>query len=171
MTHVEVTDGIPRVPKKERPPKKAPDPLLIDDFDAGKEIAEQLIPRYYPDLAKCQILYHCRNKPAKAAGQPLAAQIRKANPTERHLAQKTGMEGADYVLTVALPVWGSLQPNQRVALIDHHLARGVAEEDEQNGSMKYKLRPPTAQEFPEIAARHGRWNEGLVELGDRLKGK
>lgn len=151
--------------------KAAPDPLLIDDSDAVKDIGGKLIPKYYPELASAGILFLCRNRASKAAGEPVAGTIRKANPTERHLAQKTGEERADYVLTVALDVWNELQPSQRIALVDHLLARCVAVEDESTSEMKYRLRPPQVQEFPEIAVRHGKWNEGLIQLSDSLKGK
>jgi len=153
--------------KNKKPP---PEPLLIDDSDSVKEIVHKLIPKHYTELISAHILCLCRNRASKAAGNPIPGQIRKANPTERHLAQKAGDEGADYVLTVALDVWNDLQPNQRIALVDHLLARCVAVEDDA-GDFKYRLRPPQVQEFPEIAARHGKWNDDLVQLGDSLKGK
>lgn len=156
---------------RDKKQKAAPEPLLVDDSDSVREIVTKLVPKHYPELVNCHILCLCRNRASKAAGNPIPGTVRKANPTERHLAQKSGDEGADYVLTVALDVWNGLQPNQRIALVDHLLARCVAVEDESSGEYKYRLRPPQVQEFPEIAARHGKWNEDLVQLGDSLKGK
>lgn len=156
---------------RDKQERKAPDPILIDDSETVREIAMGIIPKHYPELINCPILYLCRNRAAKAAGEPIPGQIRKSNPTEKHLAQKCGHDSAEYVLTIALDVWNGLLPNQRLALVDHLLARCVADEDEKTGDMKYKLRPPQVQEFPEIARRHGKWNDGLIQLGDNLRGK
>ena len=69
---------------------------------------------------------------------------------------------------MALEVWNNLQPNQRLALVDHLLTRCVGTEDPKTGAMKYGVRPPQVQEFPEIAERHGRWSDDLIELGASL---
>jgi hypothetical protein len=156
---------------RDKKQKAAPEPLIIADSESVLEIVQKLVPKYYHELVNAHILCLCRNRASKAAGTPVPGAIRKANPTEKHLAQKAGGEGADYVLTVALDVWNGLQPNQRTALVDHLLARCVAIEDETTGEYKYRLRPPQVQEFPEIAARHGKWNTDLAALGDSLKGK
>ena len=153
--------------------KVAPDPLLISSSDAVNEYVKKLIPQHYPELVGAHVLCLCRNRASKAAGIPIPGAIRKANPTERYLTSKEGEDGdgANYVLTVALDVWNDLQPNQRLALIDHLLARCVATADEATGDYKYGLRPPQVQEFPEVAERNGKWNEGLIALGDSLRGK
>jgi len=171
MTHVHIREVKGEPVSRDKNKKAAPVPLLIDDSEAVKEIARRIIPKHHPELVNAHILYLCRNRASKAAGQPVPGQVRKANPTEKHLAQKAGEEGADFVLTVALDVWNDLQPPQRNALVDHLLSRCVGIEDEETGDMKYSLRPPQVQEFPEVAERHGKWNAGLAELGERLKGK
>lgn len=167
-THLRsVSEPVTTDKKKKEPPV----PLLIDDSEAVLEIAKKLIPKHHPHLIQAKFLYLCRNRASKAAGNPVAGQVRKANPTEKHLAQKAGDDGADFVVTVALDVWNELEPTQRTALVDHLLSRCVGIEDDQTGDMKYSLRPPQVQEFPEVAERHGKWNDGLVKLGDSLEGK
>jgi Putative phage metallopeptidase len=151
--------------------KVIPIPLLISSSEAVNEIVKKLVPKHYPELIDAHILCLCRNRASKAAGIPIPGAIRKANPTERYLTSAEGDEGANFILTVALDVWNDLQPNQRLALVDHLLARCVATEDETTGEHKYGLRPPQVQEFPEVAERNGKWNEGLVALGDSLRGK
>jgi hypothetical protein len=144
-------------------------PLLISSSEAVQNIVKKIIPEHYPDLVGANILCLCRNKASKAAGIPIPGAIRKANPTERYLTSKEGDDGSTYVLTVALDVWNDLQPNQRLALVDHLLAKCVAIADETTGDYKYGLRPPQVQEFPEVAERNGKWNQGLIELGDALR--
>lgn len=156
--------------KKERP---APDPLLFSDSEAVQEVAQKLITKHHHELASANIVYLCRNKSAKSGGKPVAGHVKKATPMEKHVARSYFGNGEepDFFITVALDVWNELQPNQRVALVDHLLTRCQAEEDEKSGEMKYSIRPPQVQEFPEIAERHGRWNEDLVEMGNCLVDK
>jgi hypothetical protein len=109
----------------------------------------------------------CRNKASSSGGEKVPGTIKKASPMERHIC---GGE-CDFIMTISLDVWNDLNPVQRTALVDHLLTRCVAQEDEKNGEMKYRVRPPQVQEFPEIAERYGTWNDGLVELGNCLKDK
>jgi hypothetical protein len=151
-----------------------PDPLIIADFDTAKTIAEKLIPKHHSEIASANIVYLCRNKSQKQGGIPVPGTVKKASPLERHLGGHY-FDGEDdepdFIMTVALDVWNELQPTQRTALVDHLLTRCTGEEDEKSGEMKYSIRPPQVQEFAEVAERNGRWNDGLAELGDCLKGK
>ena len=154
--------------KKQR---SEPDPLIIADFETAKTIADKLIAKHHTEIASANVIYLCRNKSIKHGGVPVSGTVKKASPLERHIGGHyfSGDEEPDFIMTVALDVWNELQPNQRIALIDHLLTRCVGEEDEKTGEMKYKIRPPQVQEFPEVAERNGRWNDGLAELGDCLK--
>ena len=159
--------------KKER---VAPEPLIIGDSESVAEIASKLIPKYHHELAGANIIYLCRNKSVKSAGKPVSGHVKKASPIESHISRsyfsKNGLdEEANFIITVALEVWNGLQSSQRIALVDHLLTRCVGTEDEKTGDIKYSIRPPQVQEFPEIAERHGRWNDELIELGDCLKEK
>ena len=78
------------------------------------------------------------------------------------------LTGYDFVLEIALEVWNEFSINQRRAIIDHLLSRCIGEEQE-DGSMKWKIRPPQVQEFPEVVARHGQWNDDLVDMGKSIK--
>lgn len=156
--------------KKER---VAPDPLLFSDSEAAKEIAEKLISKHHHELASAKFIYLCRNKSAKSGGKPVPGHIKKLAPMDKHLSRSycEAGEEPDFVMVVALDVWNDLQPNQRVALIDHLLTRCQAVEDEKSGEMKFSIRPPQVQEFPEVVERHGRWNEDLIEMGNCLEDK
>jgi len=152
----------------------APEPLIIGDSESAEETARKLIPKYHPELASANIIYLCRNKAVKSAGKPIPGHVKKASPMEAHISRSyfsanNQDEEANFIMTVALEVWNTMQPNQRIALIDHLLTRCVGTEDEKTGEMKYGIRPPQIQEFSEIAERHGRWNDELAELGDSLK--
>ena len=142
-------------------------PLLFDDHESSEQIAMNLISKHHHDLADAKFKFLCRNKASVSGGEKVPGTIKKASPMERHIC---GGE-CDFIMTVSLDVWNDLSGTQRTALIDHLLTRCVALEDPKNGEMKYKVRPPQVQEFPEIAERYGTWNEGLIELNNSLRDK
>jgi hypothetical protein len=142
-------------------------PLLFDDHEASAEISKTLISRYHPYISSAKFRFLCRNKASTRAKEKIPGYVKKASPMDKHLC---GGE-CDFIMVVALDVWNDLNEHARVALVDHLLMRCVGEEDPKTGEMKYTLRSPQVQEFPEIALRHGKWNEALQELGNILKTK
>ncbi len=150
--------------KKERP---ASVPLLFDEHEASKEIAERLISKHHHEIANAKFRFLCRNKSAKAGGVPVPGNVKKASPIEAHLSK----DGCDFIMVIALDVWNDYNPTQRTAIVDHLLTRCVAVEDDVTGDVKYSIRPPQVQEFAEIAERYGRWNDSLIDLGNSLQGK
>ena len=142
-------------------------PLLFCDHEASEEIANKLISKHHHDLASAKFKFLCRDKSAMAGGEKIPGTIKKASPMEKHIC---GGE-CDFIMTISLDVWNDFSNTQRTALIDHLLTRCVAQEDPKSGDMKYKVRPPQVQEFPEIAERYGTWNDGLVELNSCLRDK
>jgi hypothetical protein len=148
-------------------------PLLISDFEAGRLIAMKLIPKHHDEIANANILFLSRNKAQMQGEQKVPGSVKKASPLERHLGGHffPGDGEPDFIITIALDVWNDLQPTQRTALIDHFLCQCSSKEDEKTGARKYRKRPPQVQEFPEVADRHGSWNDGLTELGNCLRGK
>jgi len=135
-----------------------PQEIIFDDFDTAKEIVAKLISKFHPELATAEFRYICRSKAAKKAGKPISGNVYKMGGKYKHLT------GVDFVIEIALDCWNDLEPTQRMALVDHLLSRCVGTEDGQNGEMKWSTRPPEVQEFPEVAERHGQWNDGLIEI-------
>lgn len=142
-------------------------PLLFDDHEASQEIASRLVSKFHHEIAGATFKFLCRNKATTSAGNKVPGYVKKASPMERHLC---GGE-CDFIMVIALDVWNDLDVDQRTALVDHLLTRCVGVEDSKTGEMKYSIRPPQVQEFPEIAERYGRWNDGLGELANCLKDK
>ncbi len=148
---------------KEKKSEKVP--LLFDDCEAVEEFARRLIPKHHPHLGSANIRYICRNVAAKRSGKPVSGNVYKMTGKWAFLT------GRDLIVEVALEVWNDLEPNQRLALVDHLLTRIVGEESEENGMMKYTIVHPEIQEFSEVAERHGQWHEGLVEFEKSLRTK
>lgn len=148
---------------RDKEERSEPTPLLFAEFPAGEEIAQKLIREYHPDLATARIRYVCRNKAARSGGLPVPGKVYKMTGKFEYLTE------CDFVLEIALEVWNDLQPKQRTALMDHLLSRCVGEEDEKTGEYKWRVRPPEVQEFPDVAARHGKWHEGLARIEESLR--
>jgi hypothetical protein len=138
-------------------------PLLFDTFEAAEEVAKDLIPRFHPYLVEARIKYICRNKATKRAGKPVPGNVYKVSSKFEFLID------CDFILEIALEVWNDLAVNQRKALIDHLLSRCIGEEVEESGEYKWRIIPPEVQEFPEVAARHGQWHDGLINLEKSLR--
>lgn len=154
--------------KAERPDTA---PILFGEFEAAERIAEELISLHHPHLASAKFLFCCRNKAQKQGGKQVPGYIKKASPLERHLSHKWlkhDEDSADFIMVIALDVWNDFDPKKRTALIDHLLTRCVADENEATGEMKFSMRPPEVQEFPEVVSRNGLWNEGIISLVDHL---
>lgn len=167
--------------KKER---EAPEPVLYGGFDAVREIAERLIPKFHTEIASSNILYVSRSKAAKSGGKLVPGKVMKVAPLYRYLTisaladqqkngsmDKSSLPEADFVIEVALDVWNSMPPAQRTALVDHLLARCTGVEDEKSGAMRYAIRPPQVQDFAEVVERNGAWNDDLGEMRDSLMDK
>jgi hypothetical protein len=137
-------------------------PLIFAEFEAVEEIAGDLIANHHPDLVLARIRYICRNKAAKRGGRPVPGGVYKMGGKYEYLV------GCDFVIEVALEVWNDFNINQRKAIVDHLLSRCVGEEQE-DGTMKWKLRPPEVQEFPEVVERHGQWNDELIDMGKSIR--
>ncbi len=167
--------------KKER---VAPEPILYGGFDAVRNMANGLIAKYHPELSTAHFLFVSRSKAAKSGGRLVPGKVSKVSPIYRYLTiqalkdqeenpsmDSTSLPEADFVMEVALDVWNDYAPTKRAALIDHLLARCVGLEDEKTGEMRYSIRQPSVQEFPDIADRHGVWTEELNEMRASLKDK
>ena len=145
--------------KKRAEPRK----VLWGGMEAAEEIGNKLVPEHHSHLASARIKYICRDKAAKKHGNLVYGKAYKMSRMYEYLVE------CDFIIEVALEVWNELTPTQRPALIDHLLAHCHGEENEETGDMTWSVRPPTTQEFPEVAMRHGQWHEGLVDLEKSLR--
>ncbi len=152
----------------EIPKEKEPQvPLMYADHEDSGVLARHLIPNYHSHLASAKIKWLCRNKAAKSGGKLVPGHVKKASPIERHLAD----DEYDFIITISLDVWNELSGDKRMALVDHLLSRCTASESPTTGEYKYRVQPPQVQEFPDVARRHGAWNEDLQALGSSMQRK
>lgn len=138
-------------------------PVLYDFAEAVEELAEGLIGKHHPDLSTARFKYVWRSKASKAAGVPVPGKVRKIGGALQFAFE------TDFFMEIALDQWNNFTAKQRTALIDHLLSRCIGEEDEKTGDMKWKIRPPRVQEFPEVAERNGQWNDSLIDMSKVLR--
>jgi hypothetical protein len=162
---------MPNHEKVKKPTHPEPVQILFGTFEAGEAIAEELVSFHHSHLASAKFLFCCRNKAQKQGGKVVPGTVKRASPLEKHLSHKwmkNEEDSADFIMIIALDAWNDLNPKQRIALIDHLLTRCVAEEIEATGEMKFSIRPPEVQEFPEVIIRNGKWNDSIISFSDSL---
>jgi len=132
--------------------------------ESVKEVAERLIPEINPDIASANILYLFKSKPFKQSGNIIPGVVKKVPDWVQYVTE------FDFVIIVGLPTWNEYSSTQRTAAVDHLISMISAEEDEQTGEMKYAIKKPTVQEFPEVVARNGLWNDEITDMASKLAG-
>jgi hypothetical protein len=151
------------VDEKNKVVKPKAQKVIFGDMESAEEIAKPLIKEHHPHLLTAIIKYRCRSKSTKRSGNPVPGNVMKVADRIHDLVN------ADFLVEVALDVWNDLNPKQRIALIDHLLTRLTGIEDEDSGEMRWNVQPPIVQEFPEVVARNGNWNDGLIDLEHSMR--
>jgi hypothetical protein len=143
---------------------------VTTDFERSDEvrvIAENLIDKFHPHLsdAKDVIEYYLRYGTAEWAGK-----AKKCTAFERHVT------GRNLFIFINSEAWEALKHPQRVALIDHELCHFVRENEEYYDDFaqrlvtrwadakdpdSWHLRDHDVEEFSEVIARHGLWEQGI----------
>jgi hypothetical protein len=141
-------------------------PKLYGTADQAEEIAKRLVPTYHPELASARIRYMAVDKASKNNGKPVPGKASKVSGLYEYLIE------TDFIILIALDCWNEMDDRKRNALIDHLLEECTGEEDDEDGgTMKWKMRKPDVNEFTSILNRHGAWTEeltGMVEVAQRL---
>jgi hypothetical protein len=140
------------------------DPNVPDSPD--KIIGEYI--KYYPDIVDVRILVVFKEKASKLGNDRLlVGKVSRVSPLVKALIYDPSVDEpeAEFLMTIGADAWQGLTRSQKEAWVDHLLAQCGAEEDEKNGTMKYKVRPPTISTMPEIIERHGvDWDTELYKL-------
>jgi len=124
-----------------------------------KEMAEALIPKEHPHLAKATIVYLFRKGDWKSKGATVYGCAEKAPEKWRHISN------CDFVITINFDVWNGSLENIRKALLDHELTHCIEVIDNE-GFAKWAIQPHVIEDFPSIIRKHGLWTEGLRAMVD-----
>lgn len=131
-----------------------------------RALAERLIHLFHPHLTGVRIEYVWVNKPPVVGGKPKAAVMRKVSGLYAFLATPDfeGEPEPFFVMEVCFPVWRSKSPEWQVALVDHELKHGGYDDEADT----IFIVPHDIEEFDDVAARHGQWDESLVSFAEAL---
>ncbi len=133
-------------------------PKVYGNAETVEVIAQRILPSYHSELASARLKFIFVDKASMKNGRPVLGKARKVSGSLEFLLE------LDFLIEVALDQWNDLTEAQRVALVDHLMERCVGEEDEESGTMHWKVREPDVQEFTTILRRHGAWNANLADL-------
>jgi len=160
--------GRKRGSPKEKSRKKV-NVKLLERKHAGQvtepyRIMEEIIEAHHKHLIDAKIAIAWRfGWKANTDGHVTLGQAKKGSDLDRE------MHDHDFVILLNHEAWnGSLNPDQKRALMDHELCHAEISKD-QNGEPKidenkrtvYRIRKHDIEEFREIVARHGCYKEDL----------
>jgi hypothetical protein len=133
------------------------------------DIARLLIQEVHEHLADYDITFLLSDaKPKEVGGCTSIAKASMMNDLERYFhGQGYAHEAATFKVVIVGQVWAALKPKQKKALIDHELSHFRVKADEKTGENLPMVAGHDMEEFAEVLARNGRWNDDIVLFFDR----
>jgi hypothetical protein len=116
----------------------------IDDNDEAVTFAYEIIKNNYPLLVNTKFTFFRSEKGNFRTKTKIASGELRASTDE-----------SDIIITINDEEWHGLDHTQKQAQIHWALAHISCEENEKDGTIKYKLRKPVIQDFPEVVAKWG----------------
>jgi hypothetical protein len=143
------------------------------EFNPASEVSmvvQTLVREFHPHLVRTRVeCWFTDKEPDTSAAwghvklvTGLAARLAGQNPED-------GDETEFFLLTVSKPVWNTLSPEKRRALVDHLLCHCWIEETAK-GNPKAKVVKHDLEEFVQVIQRHGLWRDDVtkfVEVGSQ----
>lgn len=134
----------------------AKNPVAWLRLTEAEPLMRDLVASYHPHLDRARIAIVGRPEALVQKGKTLDAPAATVSHPTNALLEYAG-QSFDYVITVALDVWGRLDTAQRSALLDHELCHAAG----QNEAGRWHLRGHDVEEFAVIIQRHGLWKVDL----------
>ena len=150
-------------------------------------VARRIIPQYHAHLndPEVRIRYVFRDGIVRKNGALVLATARVVRGLNCHLADSSEedeeyVDEADpvsapmhasagfFVITVGHLTWAAMQPEQRVALVDHELCHCIScRDDDEN--LQLTIRAHDIEEFGCIVERHGFWKSDVIRLAEAIE--
>ncbi len=121
-------------------------------WDAIKEQMETKTPMGHLEPQDLCLLMQEKSTPSWGM---IPGKVQKANKVLSVITDKT--YNYKYFITVGADRWNKYTENQKKALLYHLTCRIQVDEDEESGTVSYKMRVPPIQAFPEEMERYGMW--------------
>lgn len=129
------------------------------------EIASRYM-KFHADLIGASIAFLFKEKASTNDGCPIIGNVSRAPERLRPLMEvnDSGDLGYDFIIFIGADAWNDLSLPNKEAWIDYLLEQCYGEEDK-SGNLKWKIRKPSMQAFPNILSRHGvTWDQGINHL-------
>ena len=140
---------------------------------AGKDVyalMESVLKRFHMErlwLIEDKIEIVFREKASTPGGRVVQGRTKKVPPLLSVLAESEAI----FVIELAEDEWAKMGPEEKEALIDHHLCSMMVEENPQTSNISYKIAPPDFIGYRGEIERHGVWrylNHGDTEDEDNV---
>lgn len=130
----------------------------------AKPIGKSLVEQFHRHLLQTDIplLYVFRSKHAESNGKPILGKAKRVTGLSAFLAYRHLVDEGEFdsippvifVIELAKDLWYSLEPSQRIALIDHELMHFGPD----------GMRAHDVEEFRDVIDRHGLWQPSIEAL-------
>ena len=128
--------------------------MTIEYSEAPQSIlslAQKLIEDHHPNLQEANIAFVMRSEAQQGANGKVVAHTTRVKADIRVYADY------DFLVWIAEDAWQRLTDKQRSAVIDHELCHMGG-----NVDTGWSIRPHDINEFRDVLARHGMWNDRLA---------
>jgi len=138
------------------------DPKLPDSPD---DLYMKYLP-HYPYLVGVPIRFVFKEKAKREEDdRPVVGKVSKISPVTQAMLHVENEADPVFLFQLGWDAWQESPVATREAWIDFLMAQCYCAEDDKDGSIKTKIRPPSISVFPEILNRHGTgWDEGIHKL-------
>lgn len=117
-----------------------------------EQLAAKIIPQYHDHLKTAKIRYLFSSKAMKKQGRVIAGKAQTA-------AALVGYFGrCDFVVTISLFEWSTMDLATKRALVDHELCHCFFKVNEKSGERTWTIRAHDVEEFNQIVERHRLWS-------------
>lgn len=130
--------------------------MQVWEADKGVyKLMHKLLRKDHPHLLSVieEIAIVFREKASKQGGCVILGKSKRAPPILAVLSDRK----CQFIIELAADEWKDLTPDQKEALVFHHLCSLHIEEDEKTGDIKYSLLPPDFIGYAAEIKKYGVW--------------
>lgn len=135
-----------------------------NDPNSPNEIFKEYI-QFYPYMVNVPVRFVFKEKAKRVDERPIVGKVSKISPVVQALLHVEGEEDPVFLFLIGFDAWTEIDRSRKEAWIDFLMAHCVCDENEEDGSVKCKVRSPSISVFPEILNRHGtNWDTEVNKL-------
>jgi len=153
-------------PMKSERPNMAQEHWMCDENDPNSpNVIYREYLQYYPYLVNVPVRFVFKEKAKREEERPTLGKVSKLSPVVQALLHVEGEEDPVFLFLIGYDAWLEADRAVKEAWMDFLMAHCVCEENEDDGSLKCKVRAPSIKAFPEILSRHGtNWDSEVNKL-------